>query len=165
MAPASLTNTTMAFRITGLDPAPFRPLFGLSNEELAAHHARRFIADDDQSFPDRIELRHARPGEAVLLVNHEHQSAATPYRSRHAVYVLEDPGPRFAAVDSIPEVIRPRLISLRAFDAAHMMVDADVADGSRLEALIERLFARPEAAYLHAHFAKRGCYAARIDRG
>jgi hypothetical protein len=29
---------------------------------------------------------------------------------------------------------------------------------------IERLFANPEAAYIHAHYAKRGCYAARIDR-
>jgi hypothetical protein len=45
-----------------------------------------------------------------------------------------------------------------------MMVDADVVDGSEVEPLIARLLADPRAAYVHAHYARRGCYAARIDR-
>jgi hypothetical protein len=45
-----------------------------------------------------------------------------------------------------------------------MMVDADLTSGREVEATIERLFADPAAAYIHAHYAKRGCYAARIDR-
>ena len=45
------------------------------------------------------------------------------------------------------------------------MHDADVVDGTQLEATIERLFADPRIAYLHAHNARRGCYACRIDRG
>ena len=44
------------------------------------------------------------------------------------------------------------------------MVDADVVDGQVLAGLIERFFGNPDVAYLHAHYAKRGCYAARIDR-
>ena len=56
------------------------------------------------------------------------------------------------------------MLSLRAFDASGLMVDADLADGRELEAAIERLFANPAATYIHAHYAKRGCYAARIDR-
>jgi hypothetical protein len=45
------------------------------------------------------------------------------------------------------------------------MVDADlVIAGGDLEPTVERLLANPEAAYIHAHYAKRGCYAARIDR-
>jgi hypothetical protein len=39
-----------------------------------------------------------------------------------------------------------------------------VADGREAEALIERLLANPQAAYVHAHYAKRGCFAARIER-
>ncbi|MFX8199445.1 DUF1203 domain-containing protein [Acinetobacter baumannii] len=45
------------------------------------------------------------------------------------------------------------------------MTDADLVEGHDLPALIDRLFASPETAYLHAHNAKRGCFAARIDRG
>jgi len=33
-----------------------------------------------------------------------------------------------------------------------------------LEPLIARFLALPEVDYLHAHFARRGCFAARIDR-
>ncbi len=154
----------MSFRITGLAADPFRALFGLPDEELARRNARRYIAGGADSYPDRIELRHARPGEALLLVNYEHQPAPGPYRAAHAVFVLEGAGAAFDRVDVVPEVLRPRLLSLRAFDAHDWMVDADVADGSAVEALIERLFADPQVAYLHAHFARRGCYACRIDR-
>jgi|GEM_PF-6428636 len=44
------------------------------------------------------------------------------------------------------------------------MIDAHVGGGVHLEPLMERLFANPAAAYLHVHNAKRGYYAARIDR-
>ena len=61
-------------------------------------------------------------------------------------------------------MIRIRPISLRAFDEAGEMIGANLADGRELEPVIERLLADPKAAYLHAHYAKRGCYAARIER-
>jgi hypothetical protein len=44
------------------------------------------------------------------------------------------------------------------------MLHADLEDGSKLEPLIVRFLADLEVAYLHAHYAKRGCYAARIVR-
>jgi hypothetical protein len=44
-----------------------------------------------------------------------------------------------------------------------MMLDADIVSGAELEPVIERLLAVPGVAYLHAHNAGRGCYAARID--
>jgi hypothetical protein len=45
-----------------------------------------------------------------------------------------------------------------------MMVGWELVDGRELEGAIERLFADPNAAYLHVHYAAPGCYAARIDR-
>jgi hypothetical protein len=44
------------------------------------------------------------------------------------------------------------------------MRDADVVDGKELKPLIERFLSNEDVAYLHAHFARRGCYAARIER-
>ena len=154
----------MSFRILGLDPQPFVHLYGLSDAELADHGARRYICDKTPGFPDRIELRDAEPGERLLLLNHTHQPADTPYRASHAVFVLEGATSRYEAIDAIPAPLRVRPISLRAFDVGHDMVDADLVDGAVLEPLIERFFANPEVSYLQAHYAKRGCYAARIER-
>ena len=154
----------MSFQITGLSPEPFRALFGLSDAELAERGARRCVADAKPGFPDRIALSDAEPGEMLLLVHYEHQPANTPYRASHAVFVREGGAETRTVTGEVPDSLRSRLISLRAFDAGHQMVDADVVDGAALDGLIERLFSNPAVAYMHAHYAKRGCYAARIDR-
>ena len=154
----------MPFRITGLSAAPFQPLFGLSDAELAQRGVKRYVADKKPGFPDRIEMRDVEPGEAVLLLNHTCQPADTPYRATHAIFVREGARETFDAVDQVPEVMRGRLLSLRAYDADGMMLDADVVEGSEVEPIIERLFANPAVSYIHVHNAKRGCYSGRIDR-
>lgn len=115
-------------------------------------------------FPDRIELRDAEPGERLILVNYVHQPADTPYRASHAVFVLEGAEKTYDAVNEVPAVLLRRLISIRAFDLNHWMIEGDVCDGRELGCAIRKLLANPEVAYLHAHYAKPGCYAARIER-
>jgi hypothetical protein len=155
----------MTFRVIGLDVAPFLPLFGLTEKELHDRSARRIVADGSKpGYPCRVSLEEANPGETLLLVNYEHQAASTPYRSSHAIFVRESVRRTFVGVGDVPALMKTRLLSIRAFDANGMMVDADVVDGLAAESLIGRLLARSDAAYLHAHFAKRGCYAARIER-
>jgi hypothetical protein len=157
-------EAAMPFRITGLSAAPFQPLFGLSDAELAQRGVKRYVADKKPGFPDRIEMRDVEPGEAVLLLNHTCQPADTPYRATHAIFVREGATETFDAVDQVPEVMRGRLLSLRAYDADGMMLDADVVEGSEVEPIIERLLANPAVSYIHVHNAKRGCYSGRIDR-
>jgi hypothetical protein len=154
----------MAFRIRGLDSAPFRHLYGLGDAALAAHGVVRCVADSSPGYPDRIEMRDVAIGETVLLLNHVCQPAATPYRASHAIFVREGALDAYDAEDEVPAVMRARLLSVRAFTADDMMLDADVVEGRVLEPLIERLFANERAAYLHVHNAKRGCYSGRIDR-
>ncbi|WGF89794.1 DUF1203 domain-containing protein [Marinivivus vitaminiproducens] len=154
----------MSFRITGLPPEPFRHLYGLPDAELATLGARRVIADSQPGYPDRIEMRDVRPGEALILVNYTHQPAATPFRSSHAIFVREGAERTYDAVDVLPEPLRLRPIALRAFDHDHFMIDAGLAECQGVEILIGRLLANPKAVYLQAHYASRGCYAARIVR-
>jgi Protein of unknown function (DUF1203) len=154
----------MSYRITGLDPALFRHLYGLSDEALAAAAVKRYVADAKPGFPDRVEVRDVEPGERLLLLNYTHQPAETPYKASHAIFVREGAECAYDRVDEVPEPLRFRPISLRAFNNAGEMVDADLVDGKELEGLIGRFFDNPNVAYLHAHYAKRGCYAARIDR-
>ncbi|MGX9080388.1 DUF1203 domain-containing protein, partial [Klebsiella pneumoniae] len=96
--------------------------------------------------------------------NYEHLPVATPYRQRHAIFVREGATQAARYVDQVPDQLAIRPLSVRAYDDAGMMIDADLVDGRDLSALIDRLFANPATAYLHAHNAKRGCFAARIDR-
>lgn len=154
----------MAFRITGLSPDEFVPFFGLGDDELSGHGILRYVVDAPHGFPDRIEMRDCAPGETVLLLNHVHQPADTPYRASHAIFVREGAVAAYDVVDEIPEVMRTRLLSLRAFSAEGMMLDADVVDGADIVQLIERQFSNPEVSYIQAHFARRGCYCGRIER-
>ncbi len=123
------------------------------------------IVDAKPGFPDRIEVRDLDVGEPAILLNHVHQPADTAYRSSHAIFVREGATAALDLTDALPEAIRIRPISLRAFTAGGEMVHADLADGAALEPLIGRFLADPQVAYLHAHYAKRGCYAALITRG
>ncbi|UPG85313.1 DUF1203 domain-containing protein [Luteibacter aegosomatis] len=154
----------MSFRILGLDPTPFQPLFGLDADGLRRVGARRITVDASPGYPDRIEVRDASPGDTVILLNHVHQPADTAYRASHAIFIREHATERCDMVDAVPEAIRRRTMSLRAFDAKGEMVDADLVDGEAIEGLIARFFENVEVAYLHAHYAKRGCYAALIER-
>jgi hypothetical protein len=154
----------MTYRITGLSPEPFEHLYGLPEDKLAELGVKRYLVDKKPGFPDRVTMLDAEPGETVLLLNHLSQPATTPYRATHAIFVREGATRAYDAVNELPEVMRTRLLSLRAFDDTGMMVDADVAEGAAIEPLIARLFANPAVAYIHAHNAKRGCYAGRIDR-
>ena len=154
----------MSFRVSGLNPEPFCHLYGLSEAQLLAQGARRYTVDKTPGFPDRIELRDLAPGETALLVNYTHQAADTPYRASHAIFVREGAQKCVSVIDEIPEVMQRRMLSLRAFDAAHMMVDATLVDGRQARETVERLLSNDSVAYIQAHYAQRGCYAARIER-
>ena len=154
----------MDFRISALPVVPFLPLFGLPETSLTARGVVRRIADRRPGFPCRVSLREAEVGEPVLLLNHEHLAVAGPYRSRHAIYVREHAVQCRPEVNEVPEVLRTRLLSLRAFGDEGMMIDADVAEGGGVERLVGRLLENPRVAYLHLHNAKPGCYAARAER-
>jgi len=43
-------------------------------------------------------------------------------------------------------------------------VEAEVTEGALVEATIEQFFRSDSVMYIHIHFARRGCYAARVDR-
>jgi hypothetical protein len=152
------------FRISALPRNRFEHLFGLSDEELKAHRALRRTATGKPGFPCRVSLRDAEPGEPVLLVHYEHQGEDTPFRSGHAVYVRPSATEARPRPGEVPELLRLRTLSLRAFDADGMMIDAGLVDGTGIETEIERQLAQSAARYLHVHFALPGCYIARVDR-
>lgn len=154
----------MNFRFSPLARDRFAFLFGMDDDALRRHGARRCSVTEKPGFPCRISLADAEEGEEVLLVNFEHQSADTPYRASHAVYVRPQAEEARLGVGEIPTFLRHRMLSLRAFDAEGMLRDADVAAGDAIEPVIARMLDDAAVDCIHVHFAKAGCYAARIDR-
>jgi hypothetical protein len=154
----------MTYKITGLDPAPFAHLVGLSDEELATHGAARMIANGQPSFPCRIQLDDAKAGEALLLVNHVSHDGNNPYRASHAIFVSESAAEAAVYEDQIPPALDRRILSLRAFDGNGMMTDAALAQPGEADPVIRRLLGNAEVDHVDAHNAVRGCFAARIDR-
>ena len=154
----------MAFQISPLRAGDFVRLFDLSDAELAEQGAVRMHVDVRPGYPCRVSLEDAEVRENVILVNYEHLPVASPYRSSHAVFVRENAAQSKPFVDQIPESLRIRLLSIRAFDGKGMMRDADVVHGRDPEAAIERFLENPDIEFLHLHNAKPGCYAARVDR-
>jgi NAD(P)-dependent dehydrogenase (short-subunit alcohol dehydrogenase family) len=124
--------------------------------------AVRVVADEPHSYPCRRCLRDAEVGDTLLLLAYDPFLGESPYSGRGPIYVHESSCAPFAG-DAIPEQLTRRLLSVRAYDERHMLVDSDVTDGAQLEAVAERLLGTTGAAYLHVHNARPGCFAARID--
>ena len=154
----------MTYRITGLDPAPYQRLYGLSDVELEAAGAVRMQVSSAPGFPCRVTLQDRALGESVLLVNHVSHDVANPYRASHAIFVTEGSTEAADFTDQVPAVLNSRVLSLRGFDADGMMAEAMLTQPGETEAGIRKLFGNPEIAYIHAHNAARGCFAAKVER-
>ena len=153
----------MTYRVTGLDPAPYRHLFGLSDQELAERGVVRMTVSSP-TFPCRVSLTDRALGESVLLLNHVSHDVAGPYRASHAIFVTEGIERAAEFVDEPPPVFASRVLSLRAFDKHGMMADALLAQPGEADAGIRKLFENLNVETIHAHNATRGCFSARIER-
>ncbi len=152
----------MTYKITGLDPAPFAPLFAMSDAELAERRAVRVTAGA-AGFPCRVSLEDATPGEELILLHHVSHDVATPYRSAYAIYVRSGVGAA-SYEDALPPVFEGRPIAMRGFDTDGMLRGARLALPGEADAAIRDLFADEDIAYIDAHNAAHGCFAARVTR-
>ena len=154
----------MTYRISGLDPADFAALRGADEAILAAHNAKRVIAANKPGFPCRVTLEDAELGESLILLHHVTHEVATPYRSAYAIYVREAADQAATFIDELPPVFANRPLAFRAFDASGMLRNATLAAPGEADAAIRNLFEEPHIAYIDAHNAAHGCFAARVER-
>jgi len=152
----------MTYKIMGLDPAPYKPLFELSDDELAERGIVRMTVSAQPGFPCRVSLEDRGICEQVMLLNYVSHDVANPYRASHAIFVADAEQAEF--VDEVPLVFEARVLSLRGFDRDGMMADAVLAQPGEADAAIRALFDNPEIESLHAHNAVRGCFSAKIER-
>jgi len=154
----------MNYQLRGLEPVLFEKLFDLDDAALEERGMRRMRSDKPVGFPCRISLEDTPVGEEVILLPFTHQDSRSPYRASGPIFVRRGRPEAARIVNELPAYLTLRPLSVRAYDSADQMVDAEVVDGAEAEPLIERYLAREDVAYLHIHYARRGCFACRVDR-
>jgi len=150
---------TPTFQLVPIDPA--------TADRLRAAHpdAPVFVADAYPGYPCRQCLRDAEVGDELVLVSYDPFTVTSPYRSASPIFLHRYPCSPPADVAVIPEQLAVRQLSVRAFDAAAMMLDAAVVPGIDLAATVRRFFGDDSTDHIHVHNATRGCWAVRVERG
>lgn len=152
------------FQLVGLDHAQFEPLFRLSDKELMEHHAERHLATESPGYPCRVSLQDAKVGEELLLLSFLHQPAASPYHASGPIFVRRGAKQRRLEVGEVSSYVTSRLMSVRGYDKAHMIVAASVCDGVLLAKELETYFSNDQVDYIHLHNAKQGCFSCQVIR-
>jgi hypothetical protein len=153
-----------SFRFLALPFDSFASLFELDETELHTLGARRVIVEEKPGAPCRVSLVDAEVGETAILVPFQHHEVDSPYRASGPIFVRQHARQVSPGVGEVPDLLRHRLLSVRAYDPAAMMVDAEVVEGKDLEGVVARLFAQPKVSYLHVHNARPGCYNCKVVR-
>jgi hypothetical protein len=153
-----------SFQIVGLPFERFRSLFALSDSALAERNVCRVVATSKPGYPCRVSLADADIGEELLLLSFEHQPAMSPYRSSGPIFMRKAAVEARVAPGVVPDYVRIRLMSVRAYDSTHLMTDAIVCAGTDTASAIQRMFSSKEVAYIHLHNANRGCFSCAVNR-
>lgn len=163
-AQASHDTMTPNFRIVGLDPVAFEPLFRLDDQTLQRLGAARRIATACPGYPCRVGLDDAAVGDELLLLTHVHHDVASPYRASGPVFVRRGARAARLVPGEVPPCVTRRQISLRGYGAVHTMLYARLCDGAEVAQALQDLFGDARVAYVDLHNAAAGCFACRALR-
>src|SRR5437016_10588445 len=152
---------TSTFRIVPL-PSEVAERARRAAETGAVDHAV-VIADSPNGYPCRHCLRFAKPGERVILFPYAAIPPGHPYSEAGPIFVHAEPCERYHATHQYPDELRGGR-AFRAYNASCDMIDAEVANGSEPEGIVEKLLQNPETAFVDARSVTRGCYTFRIQR-
>lgn len=154
----------MNFRIVALEKEQFQTWIRLEDEALARQHARWLVADAKPGYPCRVSLQEAEVGERVLLLPYQHLGGTSCYRASGPIFVREQALQANLQVNEIPDVLRHRMLSLRAYDRQQMMKYAELVQPDDLVAVIQQQLEDADIEMIHIHNAKPGCFSCAVYR-
>jgi len=121
--------------------------------------------DESPGYICRHCLEDPAVGESVYLFSYSPFQRAVPYRNLGPIFVHTTDCRRYGTPDTLPQSLRNRLLSLRAYRADDYLVVADVSPGDEADRVLDRFFDLPEVAYVDIHNARPGCFNCRVSRG
>lgn len=155
---------TINFQFVALAKEMFESLTQLKDEELAKHNAQWITVDSNPGYPCRVSLADAEVGEKVLALAFFHHDVNSPYRASGPIFIREKADTAKLELNQVPEMLRHRLLSVRAYNPFKIMVGAEVVEGTALESTIEKLFQNTDVEYIHVHNANPGCFNCAVYR-
>jgi hypothetical protein len=95
----------------------------------------------------------------VLLGSYHFGRPHGVYWTPSPIFLHAEPCERFEQVDTVPEIVRHLLVSVRAYDADDVCIYelGDVCDGTDVERLLERALA-DRRTDVNIHTARPGCF-------
>jgi hypothetical protein len=128
------------------------------------HPAHAEVGTD--AAPCRHCLRLITPGvDRRILFTYDRFAATESLPLPGPVFVHADECPRYAEDAGFPDELRASPRTLEAYARGRRLLGQEYVTDGKMEAVIERLFARPEVDYIHVNSTTAGCYTFRIERG
>jgi len=127
----------IGFRCIPMDTAS-ASRFRQTGRDDAGNTLHRKIADHPA--PCRHCLAEAQIGASMLLGSYHFGRPHGVYWTPSPIFLHAKPCERFEHADIVPEIVRNRLVSVRAYDADDMCIYelGDVCDGTDVERLLAR---------------------------
>src|SRR4029078_5158183 len=119
-------------------------------------HAALTTGDSQGSSPCRHCLRWAQPNERVILFSYAAIPAGHPYSEAGPIFVHANECQRYSATNEYPADFRSGRV-FRAYDSKYNIIDAQIANGSEPEVVIEFLFQNPETALVYGRSVPQAC--------
>ncbi|SLN63048.1 hypothetical protein TRL7639_03537 [Falsiruegeria litorea R37] len=116
--------------------------------------------------PCRHCLRHIPDGAPMLILAHRPFDTLHPYAETGPIFLCADTCERHAGRE-IPEILTSSpdyLIKGYGADDRIVYGTGTVEPTQQIKEAVERIFARPDVAYIHVRSSRNNCYQARIDR-
>ena len=152
------------FQFVALPLENFTQFLSMTDAELAKQGAKRMTVDAHPGYPCRVSLMDAPIGERVILAPFQHHAVNSPYQAGGPIFIRESAQTAQPEVNEIPVMFQHRLLSVRAYDEAALMVGAKVVEGKGLEETIRHFFTNANISYLHIHNAAPGCFNCTVQR-
>jgi hypothetical protein len=152
------------FQIEALEASIFTSFFKKTATELSTIGAKCMLVKEKPGTPCRISLADAEVGEEVILLSYEHHVVHSPYQSSGPIFVRKNIEKARLGVNEIPLMLHHRLLSLRAYDADAMMIEATVVEGKNLAESLSLILENVLVSYIHIHNARPGCYNCLVKR-
>jgi Protein of unknown function (DUF1203) len=153
------------FRCVPIDTA-IADRFRADGHDNAGNALRTREPGADSRCPCRHCLRFAQPGEAVLLGSYHLPRPLGVYWTPSPIFVHKASCPRYTRVNTIPDIVRDSLVSVRAYDREDQCLYdlGHVAEGSAIEEPLRRALDDSRTAFVNIHTAKPGCLLCRAER-
>jgi hypothetical protein len=120
---------------------------------------------DGEGAPCRHCLREVPEGKGLILIGHSPFTRLGPFREVGPIFICSEACARYAARERLPEVVRSRLVQLRAYSVEEEILydHSTLLPGTEVEAALPPVFQDPRVAFAHLRSGLNGCFLCQVE--